>query len=229
VFSILVSTTEVPSDYIPHNNAIISLFRTLASSSNASGIRPLVLFTSGCQDYGTTALANDPSLTPHTELSPLNPPPMLANRANYAIKTFEHSDLFDAVVLRPTNVFGYTSSYYSFFFQFAEEARRRGVWEVDEDEMTVLHAMHVDDCAEAYVKLVECEGEVVRGQCYNISASRYETLGDILRALVKEYGIEGGVKFLKREEGELGPVVGKRVLMGFSQWVGSEKLRRDTG
>lgn len=37
------------------------------------------------------------------------------------------------------------------------------------------------------------------------------------------------MKFLKREEGELGPVVGKRVLMGFSQWVGSEKLRRDTG
>jgi hypothetical protein len=35
------------------------------------------------------------------------------------------------------------------------------------------------------------------------------------------------MKFLKRE-GELGPVVGKRVPMGFSQWVGSEDLRRDT-
>jgi hypothetical protein len=34
---------------------------------------------------------------------------------------------------------------------------------------------------------------------------------------------------LLREEGEMGSVVGKRMLMGFSQWVGSEKLRRDTG
>lgn len=49
--------------------------------------------------------------------------------------------------------------------------RRKGFWVVDEDEMMVLHAMRVDDGAEAYVKLVECE-KVVREQCYNISANR---------------------------------------------------------
>jgi len=45
---------------------------------------------------------------------------MFANRVNYSIKTFEHSDLFDAVVLRPANAFAYASSYYSFFFELAE-------------------------------------------------------------------------------------------------------------
>jgi nucleoside-diphosphate-sugar epimerase len=225
VFSILVSTTEDTSDYIPHYDAIISLFRTLSTSSNAAGTRPLVLFTSGCKDYGQTLLANDPNLTPHTELSPLNPPPSLSNRANYAIKTFEHKDLFDAVVLRPTVVYGYSSSYYSFFFRFAAEAKERGEWVVSEDQMTVLHAMHVDDCAEAYVKLAEAKREVVAGQCYNVSASKFETLWDVLSALVQEYGIEGGVKFVKREGG-MGP---RAKLLGFSQWVGSEKLRMDTG
>src|ERR1700760_560681 len=75
VFSILVSTTEDVNNYIPHYNAIISLFRTLSTSSNAVGIRPLVLFTSGCKDYGPGLLANNPKLAPHTEISPLNPPP----------------------------------------------------------------------------------------------------------------------------------------------------------
>jgi len=158
-----------------------------------------VLFTSGCKDYGPGLLSNDPELAPHTESSPLNPPPSLSNRANYVLKTFEHKDLFDAVVLRPTNVYGYSSSYYSFFFRFAEEAKRVGEWVVSEEEGTVLHAMHVDDCAEAYVALCQCKREVIAGQCYNISASSFETLGAILRGLVDEYGIERGVKFVKRD------------------------------
>jgi nucleoside-diphosphate-sugar epimerase len=74
---------------------------------------------------------------------------------------------------------------------WVEEARRKGVWEVSEDEMTVLHAMHVDDCAEAYVKLAKSEREIVAGQCYNVSARKYKTLKDMLKALVKEHKIEG--------------------------------------
>ncbi|KAH8586966.1 hypothetical protein B0O99DRAFT_643117 [Bisporella sp. PMI_857] len=227
VFAVLVSTTttEGASEYIPHYNAIISLFRTLATSSNAAGIRPLVFFTSGCKDYGMGALANSPNLAPHTELSPLNPQPSIVDRANYAIKTFENKDLFDTVVLRPTHVYGYMSSYYAFFFQFAEGAKQKGEWVVEEDGMTILHAIHVDDCADAYVALSECKREIVAGQCYNISNRKYETLEEILRALVEEYRIEGGVKYVKREGGP-GP---RAKLLGFSQWVGSEKLRRDTG
>jgi hypothetical protein len=56
-----------------------------------------MLFTSGCKDCGQGLLKNDSYLSPHTEISPLNPPPSLANRANYAIKTFENRDLLDAV------------------------------------------------------------------------------------------------------------------------------------
>ncbi|KAL3421246.1 nad dependent epimerase [Phlyctema vagabunda] len=225
VFGILVSATEDSSDYVPHYHSIISLFRTLAAASNAAGIRPLVFFTSGCKDYGMGALAGSPDLAPHTERSPLNPQPSLVNRASYAVKTFENQDLFDAVVLRPTHVYGYMSSFYAFFFRFAEEAQRQGEWVVEEDALTILHAVHVDDCADAYVALAESKRDVVAGQCYNISSRKYETLDEILKALVDEYEIKGGVKYVKREGGP-GP---RAKLFGFSQWVSSEKLRNDTG
>lgn len=227
VFSIIVSTTttEGVSDYDSHYNAIISLFRTLATSSNAAGIRPLVFITSGCKDYGPGALANDPDLAPQTELTPLNPQTSLVNRATYALKTFENKDLFDTVVLRPTHVYGYMSSLYAFFFIFAEQEKQNGEWVVEEDGNTIVHALHVDDCAEAYVALAEAKREAVAGQCYNISSRRFETVDEVLNALVKEYGIPGGVKYVKRE-GAPGP---RAKLLGFSQYVGSEKLRRDTG
>jgi hypothetical protein len=67
----------------------------------------------------------------------------------------------------------------------------------------------------------------VKGQCYNISANRYETLNDIAEALVKEYHLKGSVKWVEPPIGD--PAVQfDRMLLGFSQWVGSEKLRKDT-
>jgi len=233
IFDVIVSTTEQILDYIPHYKDIISLLRTLATTSNVAGVRPLVLFTSGCKDYGMSPhLADSPDLAPHTEDSPLNSPPVLANRTKYAIQTFEHMDLFDAIVTRPTNVYGLSSSYYGEFFRFAEEAKKKGVLEFYEHPKTMLHALHVDSCGEAYVALAEHpDRNLVKGQCYNISSYRFETLEEIAEALAKEYEIEGGVKFLgNRDGGEEGPEVKvSGMLFGFSQWTGSEKLRRDTG
>lgn len=96
---------------------------------------------------------------------------------------------------------------------------------VEEDGNTIVHALHVDDCAEAYVALAQSKREVVAGQCYSISSRRFETVNEVLNALVKEYGIPGGVKYVERE-GAPGP---RAKLLGFSQYVGSEKLRKDTG
>ncbi|TVY80904.1 hypothetical protein LSUE1_G003041, partial [Lachnellula suecica] len=189
VFDVLVSVTEDINNYIPHYTAVISMLRELALASKEQGVRPLVLFTSGCKDYGMSPhLANSPGLVPHTEASPLAPMPLLVARTNYALKTFEHGDLFDSAVLRPTNVYGYDSSYYGFFFQSAEQAARTpgGVWEINEEKKTVLHAMHVDDCGDAYVALAEhylSKPGDVAGECFNISASKYETLEDIAGAL----------------------------------------------
>lgn len=107
----------------------------------------------------------------------------------------------------------------------------------------MLHGMHIDDCGDAYVALANtylsspAGRELVGNKVYNISSYRYETLEEVAEALVGEYGVEGGVRWVEKEkeEGEgtgvenAGKLDAVDALTGFSQWVGSERLRRDTG
>lgn len=227
VFDVIVSCTEQLLDYVPHYNDTIALLRALAEASNKVGIRPLVMFTSGCKDYGTTGLDGSEDLSPQTEESPLNAPPVLIPRATHAIKIFDHTDLFDAVVIRPTTLYGHSGSFYGPIFDVATKAAEKGVLELTADPKSIMHGTHLDDCAEAYVAIAEAERSVVKGQCYNISGWRYETLEEVANALVEEYKIKGGVKYLPEKMNTGVDVV--QMLIGFSQWVGSKKLRRDVG
>lgn len=228
VFDVIVSCTEQTLDYVPHYNDTIALLRALAHASNEAGIRPLVIFTSGCKDYGTTGLDGSDVLSPHTEESPLNAPPVLAARAAHAVKLFDHKDLFDAVVFRPSTLYGGSASFYGPIFDKAAKAAENGVLELTADPKSIMHGTHVDDCAEAYVAIAEhADRKTVKGQCYNISGGRYETLGEVSNALVEEYKIKGGVKYVPEKAMTGVDVV--QMLTGFSQWVGSEKLRRDVG
>ena len=227
-FDVIVSTTEQILDYIPHYNDTIAMIRALSTASNKAGIRPLVLFTSGCKDYGMTSLDGAKSLSPHTEQSSINPPPFAIQRATHAVKVFDNDDLFDAVLLRPTTVYGLSGSFYGPLLEIAAKAAKDGVLELAADPRSILHGTHVDDCAEAYVAIAAHEDRnVVRGQCYNISGHRYETLSEVANALVQEYKIAGGLKYKGVEENVGIDVV--QMLIGFPQWVSSEKLRRDVG
>ena len=227
IFDVIVSCTEQIMDYVPHFNDTIALLRALATASNKVGIRPLVLFTSGCKDYGMTGLDGSENLSPHTEESPLRAPPVLAGRATHATKIFEHRDLFDAVVVRPTTLYGLSGSFYGPIFDVATKAAERGVLELAADPKTIMHGTHIDDCAEAYVAIAEAGRTTVKGQCYNISGRRYETLEEVANALVEEYKIAGGVQYLPEKGKTRIDVV--QMLIGFSQWVGSDKLRKDVG
>ena len=228
VFDVMVSCTEQTLDYVPHYTDTVALLRALAHASIRVGIRPLVIFTSGCKDYGTTGLDGSEGLSPHTEQSPLDAPPFLAPRASHAIKIFHHKDLFDAVVVRPTTLYGLSGSFYGPIFDVAAKAAEKGVLELTADPKSIMHGTHVDDCAEAYVAIAErADRDVVKGQCYNISGRRYETLEEIAHALVEEYEIKGGVKYLPERKTTGVDVV--QMLIGFSQWVDSEKLRREIG
>ena len=227
-FDVIVCTTEQILDYVPHYNDTITLLRALSAASTEAGIRPLVLFTSGCKDYGMTALDGAEDLSPHTEQSPVNPPPFAMQRATHAVKIFDHDDLFDAVLLRPTTVYGLSGSFYGPLLQMTAEAADKGVLELTADPRSIMHGTHVDDCAEAYVAIAShIDRNVVKGRCYNISGHRYETLSEVANALVNEYKIAGGVKYTAVEDKTDIDVV--QMLTGFSQWVSSEKLRRDVG
>lgn len=228
----IISTTEDHSDYVQHYTAIISLLRTVASRSVENGVRPLVIFTSGCKDYGLGPhFANDPTLSPHTEESPIRPPAFVALRAEYSQKILEHNDLFSPVLVRPTNVHGRSSSFYGIFLSVANQVATDDkplVMPVPPD--SIVHSMHVDDCGDAYVAIAaHPRREDVSGKVFNISARRYETVDEVGRALAAEYGISKGLKYVDKKDLGQGESPWPPGLVDFPQWTGSEKLRSITG
>lgn len=209
---VIVGCTENVTDYPTHYAQVLALFRALATTSNARGVRPYVLWTSGSKDYGFSPLDGTPGLAPHTEESPTATMEFVRPRLTYSLKILddpENAALFDAAVLRPPNVYGYSSSYYGQIFDWAEQVKSQVLaagqsgYEFAIDPRTIMSALHVDDCGDAYVALAEHpDRSQVSGQVFNIGPYQYETTGKLLEALTREYDIPGGFKFANTEQAE---------------------------
>ncbi|KAF4537493.1 Nad dependent epimerase [Lasiodiplodia theobromae] len=224
--------------YPAHLDTLIRLCRVVAALSRSATdgkVKPLVLLSSGLKDFGETGLDGEEGLKPITEESPLNPPNATRVRAVTCGQILEQGggeDGFDAVLVRPSNLYGLSGSAYGYFCKMAERAAAAdasGELVLGADPRTILHSTHVEDAAEAYVAL-SADGlrEAVRGQSFNVAGSRYETLGEIGEALVREYGIKGGVRYDPGVKERAGPGL-DFFIVGFSEWVSSEKIRRVTG
>ncbi|KPM39739.1 hypothetical protein AK830_g6844 [Neonectria ditissima] len=230
-FDAIVSCTEQMPGYAAHFAEVMALVRTLAEKSNQNGVRPLVLWSSGCKDYGTGDVDGAPGLSPHTEDSPLNTLPFVRERMESCMEIFDYPELFDAALLRPTCVFGYSSSYYGAMFDYAAQEAASGakVLTIPGDPHSIMHATHVDDCAEAYLALAEHEDRKrVAGQAFNVSSHRYETSKEVTEALAKEYGFDR-VDYIPAEEAGPSFPAGLHAVFSFSQWVGGDKIREVTG
>jgi len=222
----IASCTDHTTGYSQHFVDVVALFRTIADTSNAYGRRPLVLWTSGSKDYGTTDLHGALGVAPHTETSPLNGPDFLRQRIESSIKIFEHEAVFDAALLRPTMLIGYSSGYFGAAFDFVSQVAASGskVLSIPGHPDTIMHSTHVDDCAEAYVLLAEHKTrQQVAGQCFNIAGRQYETLSEIASALAEAYGMPGGVEFVSPMQASV--PVALMLGLSFSQWVGSDRIR----
>lgn len=228
----IVSTTENIIDYVPHYENTIKLLRFLAISSTTHGVRPVVIFSSGCKDYGVGPhYDGEPGLAPHTEESPLNAVHLLANRAKYAKKILDHKDVLSPVLVRPTNVFGRSASYYRGFFEVASRtSESKQPLTLPVLPNSICHAIHVDDCGDAYVAIAgHPRRDEVEGQVFNISARRYETVDEIGKALLAEYSNLAGLKYVHPEQLPLQENPWPAALIDFPQWTSSEKLRQVTG
>ncbi|KAL4816694.1 hypothetical protein BDW67DRAFT_175317 [Aspergillus spinulosporus] len=164
----IVSTTENLDEYITHYKNTVQRLRILSLSSG-----------------------RDRDLKPHTEESPLNPPDLESNRANMSLEIFENSDAFAPVLIRPTNIYGRSASYYRGIFEVAALAKTQSLpLQIPVPPASICHALHVDDCGDAYVALAapprrtETEGEI-----FKIYGREYETVDQIARALVAEYDL----------------------------------------
>lgn len=227
VFDVIVSNTEDWEKPKEHLEKVEIMLHTITQNSYNKGIRPLVIFTSGCKDYGKMdEVDGDASLVSHTEESAINPPDALVYRSDFGLKLLKNTAAkFDSIVIRPTIVYGNSSSHYGQLFELA--ACSNSTLTLIAHPKAIMHSLHVDDCAEAYVKLVEHpkRGEVVQ-QAFNISNGTYETAEQVGKALAKSYNLE-----LKFEEPKSNMAMGNSVhsLANFSQWVNSSKLRSLTG
>lgn len=226
VFDVAVSNTDDPRNAAAHFKKVHIMLDEVTRRSHQAGVRPLVMFSSGCKDYGKMAEKHgDPGLTPHTESSPLNPSEPLASRASLGTTLLRGGDAsYDATVLRPTIVYGHSSSLYGPLFDLA--AKSGSVLQILGDPNAVMHSLHVDDCADAYVALAQHpkRDEVAR-QAFNVSNKKYETAREIGEALAKSYGLM--VEFAA-PPGNLS-MRSVHALANFWQWVSSDKLRALTG
>ncbi|OKL62086.1 hypothetical protein UA08_02729 [Talaromyces atroroseus] len=233
IFDVVVSNSEDWSDYDAHFQQVKAMLTHIGQRTwESAHVRTLVLFSSGCKDYGMTGKHGDADLSPHTETSPLDAFPILLPRTRSAASLLDSSNPlpFDVVVLRPTNVYGYGSSYYGPLFAWAERAKNEGgdVLRVAADPKTIMHSAHIDDCALAYVKLAEHpRRDEIKGQAFNISNSRYETTRDVCEALGKSYGLSVEYKDPKPFENIIPGMI--EAVLQYSQWVSSDKIRRLTG
>jgi len=183
------------------------------------------MFSSGCKDYGQMDTKHgDPGLKPLTEESPLNHAPQLVHRCNFGKALLDNKVTpFDAIVIRPTIVYGLSSSYYGGLFETAAKAKN-GKLRITGDPKAIMHSCHVDDCAEAYVLLAEhSERKFIANQPWNISNSRYETGEEVAGAVAKSYGLQ--VEFVDGQ-GEWLTADG---LFNFWQWISCDKIRNKLG
>jgi nucleoside-diphosphate-sugar epimerase len=230
---VIITCDEDLSDYVTHHEARLSMIKQLCkhSKTRQGAVKPLVIFSSGCKDYGTTPLHGVPGLEAHTETSPLNPPDLLRPRTEAALDMLtNHTDDFDCVVTRPTTLYGRSGSHYTYFFSLAERAKQEcdGVLDLPAHPNAILHGTHVDDVATAYFTLATAPRSLVAGQTFNISGHRYETLAQIASAIERAHGIT--IKYH-----DSGPSDAESfglyawALLNFSQWVGSQKIREELG
>lgn len=224
-FDVVVSNTEDRTDRSGHFAAVRVMLDKAVARSEAAGRRPLVIFSSGCKDYGAMKERHgDPALAPHTEESPLAPPDILSPRCAFGARLLDKAETpYDAVVLRPTTVYGLSSSLYGSLFDLA--ARSRDVLTIVGDPDAVMHSCHIDDCADAYVALAQHpDRRAIANQAYNISNQRYETAREIGEALARSYGLDLAFEVPAHES----VVFDVKRIFEFWQWVGSGKIRAAT-
>ena len=226
-FDVIVSNTEDYGDPEGHYQAIRDMLEILTANRSGSERRkPLVMFTSGSKDYGNMdEVAGDPNLRPHTERSPVEPHPFAAARARFAQALLDApSPDYDITVLRPALMYGHAAGLFGLLFEHA--AASEDTISLKARPRTVMHGVHVDDSAAAYVLLAKlADRSMIASKSFNIANAEFETTQDIAAALAAAYG--KGLRFGEPDDDYSG--FSAHLLANTSQWVDSTRIRQVAG
>lgn len=92
-FDVVVSNTEDQTDPWGHLVAVRDMLNKAVARNEAVGRRPLVIFPSGCKDYGAMKQKHgDPALEPHTEESSLVPTAFLVPRSTFGSRILDKAE-----------------------------------------------------------------------------------------------------------------------------------------
>ena len=200
----------------------------------------------------------DEGLVGHTEESPLNTIPLLEPRCDFGRRLLALNKKpfpsppplnaagdegiddayggllsrqvgFDAVVLRPTCVYGLSGSHYAWLIKLADEAAATGVLIIQAPRNGIMHSLHIDDCAEAYVALAKADRSLVAGHAFNISNAKYETTEEVAEALLRLARETRPDVVLQWVEAPCEDPFSAQGLFNWPQWVRSDKIRATTG
>ena len=148
---------------------------------------PLFIFTTGCMVYGTAG--DDGHLLHETDV----PLPDAEHPHGIPRYHFENAVLAaQGCVVRPSWVYGGSGGNSNSFF-FDNLHLVTGTITIKGKGEKRYSWVHVDDLADAYVRICFAPRDVVKGQIFNISAKEYPSYEEILLAAAKASGINNPV------------------------------------
>lgn len=166
------------------DRSVVQMVRSVSEQQS----RPKTfIYTSGCWVYGNTGT------TAASETAPLNPSMAARWRPAVEQEVLQASGL-RTVIVRPGCVYGKQGGLMSMWFD--------GV--INKNELRVVgdgsnrwSLVHVDDLADAYVRIAEREAT---GSIFNIADGSQQSVGEMVQAIARATGYTGTITYVPVEE-----------------------------
>jgi len=163
------------------NKKLIQIIASFTTTSH----RKRYIYTSGGLIYGSRPEA-------FTEDDTSNPPAAFKWRAALEEFVLAHKQI-DGVVIRPSMVFGNSSGASGMWFNPGDHPVVKGKPDVQ------WSWVHVDDLADAYLRVVEAPSSVVSGQLYNVADQHHKQV-DTVEAMGRAAGAKGPTEFKEPDD-----------------------------
>jgi len=188
---VLIQLTSDFQNFEAADSVPLEAFLDIGKSQPGS---KLVIYTSGILVYSA-----DKKYV-HSEEDPVDPNFMFGGRINRENAVLHSNDVF-GVVVRPGFTYGQKSNPFEIYFKNALEGKV-----VVFGEGTVHSKIHIDDLADAYVRIVEASRNVVKGEIFNVADDCRATDIEIAKRFASLAGYhgeitvdeKGGFPFLKK-------------------------------
>lgn len=153
-------------------------------ATGASGPSPKTfIYTSGCWVNGNTGYEPADETTPVDPIEAVKWRPAVEN-------TVLQADQVKGIVVRPGCVYGERGGLTGMWFEAAENEDRI---DVVGDGSNFWTMVHVDDLADAYVRIAET---APAGEIFNISDRSRWTVGDMVQAVARASDFNGDINFV---------------------------------